>query len=103
MIRLPPKKRPPESAPPEVEADAVENVVDEPLVKGAFTAKTEKVRTIEDIRREWSNIPGPNAKRIACAFCGQVYYVPCEGDEHLGCMNFHAAEKKRAKSKEKTS
>ena len=110
MIRLPPKKKPAETASPEVQAEVVENTLDtpaaapepaeEPLVEGALTAKTEKVRTAVDILKGWRDFVGPNAKPIACAFCGQFYYLPCKSGEHSGCMNFHAAEKKRAKIKE---
>ena len=75
------KKRPPAPA------------VEEALVDGALKPKGEKVRTNAAILEDWRKFVGPNAKPIACAYCGHLYYLPCKGEEHAGCQNFHAKQR----------
>jgi hypothetical protein len=74
----------------------------DPLVEDAVPAKpVDAAPTQREIEKRWKRLPGPNAKRVACAFCGRPYYQPCEGDEHEGCMNFHAAQRHQMKERTK--
>ena len=95
MIRLPARKT--AEATPPAAPEPMTTPVEEPLVEGALTAKTEKIRTSADILKGWRDFVGPNAKPVACAFCGQLYYLPCKGGEHAGCMNFQAKQRKKTK------
>lgn len=66
----------------------------DPLVADAVKAKL-ALTDNEKSLAAWKKFPAPDAKRIACPFCGHAYYNPCGTDEHERCMNFHDAEKKK--------
>ena len=66
----------------------------DPLVADAVKAKL-ALTDNEKSLAAWKKFPAPDAKRIACPFCGHAYCHPCRNDEHGRCMNFHDAEKKK--------
>ena len=72
--------------------------VADPLVEDAVKARP-VLSENEKSLAAWKKFPGPNDKPIACAFCGHPYYQPCKGDEHQGCMNFHAAQRRKQGAK----